>query len=276
MIVEAENNKVLDFLHGDYSVVIESVPIGITISENILHMEAYCKKLNWFVDLNFNTQRKFLLTFGDYAFPLSGNKFDYGQDKESWGDIFTNQSKFVFFKTFLNCNDSLDEFAIETTINIWQTNNTLINLNDDERYKYYLIKYDFDRNYFAWGWGVNDYTIRTHTVRKSGYNYSIDIINYAVTKPFTLEGNSIGWVDGSRDKSEIKIYKNEQLYISMYYQPNDWVSGNWILKNMLEASSTDYWKMNNLIKTSPHTIITNANDIVDFGKNILQHLIQNL
>ncbi|MBK6380084.1 MAG: hypothetical protein IPF72_10330 [Chitinophagaceae bacterium] len=71
MIMNAENHGVLDFLNGNYQIILQSLPSGKTMKEKLDLMEMYCKKLNWFIGLNLNIQRKILLTFGDYAYPLS-------------------------------------------------------------------------------------------------------------------------------------------------------------------------------------------------------------
>jgi hypothetical protein len=276
MIVNAENYNVLDFLHGDYRLILQSLPSDRTIPKCIQLMESYCDKLNWFITLDFNQQRKLLLTHGNYSFPLTGVKYDFGQDKTSWGDIFTNQTKLVVFKSFLNTNIILDNEGVNNTIKEWLTNNPLSLIVGQDRYKYYLIKYDFYRNFFAWGWGENEYTIRIHTVRKSGYNTSIDIINYAVSLTHNGDVVNGGWVYGSNDDSLIKIYKNDQLYFTMIYHPSKWETGNWVLTNDLDPSNSDYKKNNDLIQQAPNLQISNKDDIVDCGRIILKFLINNI
>jgi uncharacterized protein with ParB-like and HNH nuclease domain len=278
MIIEAENKEHLKFLFGDYRLIIEALQNDKDIQDNLNFMNSYSRKLSWFYSLDYNTQRKLLLTFGDYSYQLSDVKYDFGQkeDIDSWREILANQSKRDIFISFLNNNFTLDDAGIEGSISNWFKNNPISTLNSDDRFKYYLIKYDFDKNYFAWGWGDNEFTIRTHTVRKSGYNYSIDIINYAVAIKSESKNIIIGWVDGSRDLSEIKILKNDIQFISMRFKPSNWEIGNWILKNNLEINNKDYSKVEKLIQNTPQLSISKNEDIVEIGKNILEYFKNNI
>lgn len=281
MIIDAERDSGLEFLHGDYRIILQSLPTGEHLSSNIIKMKSYCEKLKWFIGLDFNTQRKLLLTYGDYSYPLSETKYDYGQDKVSWGDIFTNQAKIEIFKNFLNDQISLDNFGIENKISSWQKQNPISHLVDDERYLHYLVKYNFNKNYLAWGWGNNDHIIRIHTVRKSGYNYSIDIFNWVVVNSLKekIEKLSIeksvkeGWVDGSHDKSFIRFSLNNQLCLSVAFVPNDWNSGSWVLVNSLDPSNPEYNRFNEIINNIPQTNTTTNEDVVDVGIKVIEFIL---
>lgn len=276
MIVDAETNNTLDFLHGDYRLILQSLPPEKSMIENSNLMKSYCEKLNWFIGLDFNKQRKFLVTFGDYAFPLSDTKYDFGQKKESWGDIFTNPVKTPIYSSFLNFQQTLDDLGLNTKIADWMLQNPISSLIDEARFAFYMVKYDFDKNYFAWGWGPNAFTFRTHTVRKTGFNYSIDVMNYAVSQPFNGKVNNLGWVYGSRDKSEISISVNKQAGISMCYMPIDWNTGNWILKNNLDISNPDFNKINNVLQNTPPTNATVNDDVVDLGQKVLKYILDEI
>lgn len=276
MINNAENQSVLDFLHGDYRIIIDSLPENVVVNDRINLMKSYCVKLNWFISLDINTQRKLLLTFGDYAYALSDIKFDFGQDKESWGDIFTNQSKTTIFENFLNNDFEMNEGGVSNLIDSWHRASPISSLADYDRFYYYLIKYDFDKNYFAWGWSDTDFFIRTHTVRKTGYNYSIDIMNYLVSKPYLDNVYDSGWVDGSRDKSIISIASGDKICITLKYLPTNWEGGIWEINNKLEHSDHEYSRINVIINNLPSGTVSPNDDIVEIGRKILSYILENI
>lgn len=281
IIMEAETSNGLDYLHGNYRLILKAVPQGTSIRDGIPLMQEYCNKLQWFIKLDHNKQRKLLLTFGDYSYPLNDIKYDYGQDKLSWGDVLTNEDKVSFFSNFLNEKISLDESGLLLQIQDWENKNSMINLIGKERYLFYFMKYNFNKNFLAWGWGINQYIIRTHSVRKTGYNTSIDIINYTVVKSKSSEKYKAqiiheGWVYGSSELSVIKIGLNNRTEITMNYIPFDWENGNWILTNNLSIIDPHYINVSNAIQSITKCQITSSDDIVELGRIILKDLIDNL